>query len=196
MYSPSKKKRKFDKWILKAFVLAFVLTLVFATISDTVLLDAGWILAIVVIAVLMVVTVFFDMIGTAVMIADPVPFHAMASKRVKGARNALRVIKAQNMVTSICSDIIGDIGGILSGALGVGLAITLLSEKGAWYDPYLSIFVSACIASLTIALRAFVRGIAKKRSQKIVWRMGLMMIPFVSESKNKKGKKQKTRQVC
>lgn len=188
-----KNKKKIDLWFAKAFIIAFVLTIVFGLLSESILDETSWVVATIVILVLMAIALFFDMIGTAVILADPVSFNAMASKRIKGAKNGLKIIKAQNMVTSICSDVIGDIIGILSGAMGVGLALSLMSPQNAWYNPYLSILVSALIAAISISIKAIVRMLAKKHCHKIVWNVGKLMTILISEQKSKKQKNQKSK---
>jgi len=180
------KKKKRDIWFVKAFVIAFALTMVFGILSEKILVNTSWQISIVVIIVLLSISLFFDMIGTAIIVVDPIPFNAMASKKIKGARNSIKIVKAQNMLASIFCDVIGDIGGILSGAMGVGLALALQSKTGAWYDEYISVFISALIAGFSISVKALLRMFAKRHSHTIVKKAGQLLSIFVSENRKSK----------
>ena len=56
------------------------------------------------------------MIGTAVQSAEEKPFHSLAARKVKGARESISVIRHAPQLANLCCDVIGDIAGIISGA--------------------------------------------------------------------------------
>ncbi len=64
--------------------------------------------AIIVLAVFIALGIVFDMIGVAVTAADPKPFHSMAAHKEKGAKEAIRLLKNANQVSSFCNDVVGD----------------------------------------------------------------------------------------
>ena len=62
--------------------------------------------------------IVFDMIGVASTSATEKEFHSMAAHRVRGAREAVWMVRNAEKVSSICNDVVGDICGIISGATG------------------------------------------------------------------------------
>jgi hypothetical protein len=63
-----------------------------------------------------------DMVGVAAAAADAAALHAMASRRLPGARIALALKRNAAQVTSICGDIVGDVAGTVSGAAAAAVA--------------------------------------------------------------------------
>ena len=53
--------------------------------------------------------ILFDIIGVAVTVADEKEFHAMATKKVKGSKCAIKLIRNSAKVANICADVIGDL---------------------------------------------------------------------------------------
>ena len=64
--------------------------------------------------VLISIGIITDIIGTAVTSADERPFIAMASKKINGAKQALRLIRKAERVSSILNDVAGDIVGVVA----------------------------------------------------------------------------------
>ena len=75
--------------------------------------------------VLISIGVITDVIGTAVTSADEQPFIAMASKRIRGAKQALQLIRKAERVSSLLNDVVGDIVGVVSGSAGSVIALYL-----------------------------------------------------------------------
>ena len=69
--------------------------------------------------------IVFDMIGTAALTSNEATFHAKSSRKIKGAKESLSLIKNSVKVSSVCNDVIGDICGIISGGMGAMVAISL-----------------------------------------------------------------------
>ena len=74
-------------------------------------------------------SIFFDIIGIAATAAEEVPFHSMASKKQDGAKWAIILIRNADRVSSFCNDIIGDICGVLSGAVSTYIIIYLSGKE-------------------------------------------------------------------
>ena len=68
--------------------------------------------------VLISIGVITDVIGTAVTSADEQPFIAMASNRIRGAKQALQLIRKAERVSSLLNDVVGDIVGVVRGSAG------------------------------------------------------------------------------
>ena len=108
--------------------------------------------------------IIFDMIGVAVLTAKESTFHAMSSKKVKGAKKATKLIKNNVKVASFCNDIVGDVCGIVSGGLGAVLAISISDYLGITLA---TIIVSAIISSLTVTGKAIFKNVAVKKADNI-----------------------------
>jgi hypothetical protein len=96
--------------------------------SETSLLRVTLPVAILVLFFIISIGVVFDIIGIAVTFQDNVAFAAMASKRIPGAKNAVKLVCSASLVSNICSDVVGDICGIVSGAMGAAISIRLLTR--------------------------------------------------------------------
>ena len=159
--------KKDIKWILKITILAFVITIIFSLGSQVILEDVNLILGIFVILLFIFIGVIFDIIGVAVQSSDTKPFHAMASKKVKGAVTAKKMLEKRAKVSSFCNDVIGDICNIISGSAGLVVA-TSISSKFNLNSTVIILLVTSLIAALTIGGKAFGKGIAVDKSESIV----------------------------
>ncbi len=161
------------RWAFKMFVVSMCLSCLFSLLSHSVLSSLGAIMACVLIAIFIFIAVVFDMIGIAVASADEEFFKKKVEEREKGSEIALQLTKNSEKVCSFCADVVGDICGILSGAGGatVSLSITrnLFDSSTALL---VTTFVSALIAGLTILFKALMKGKAIKNADKIILRLG------------------------
>ncbi|HEY8443839.1 MAG TPA: hypothetical protein VIL24_03470 [Clostridia bacterium] len=179
-HKQKKKNKNGPKvWPLKAFFITILLSVLFNILSSIAMTNAGIIVIISVIVVLIVIGVIFDMVGMAVASCDEKPFYAMAAKKVKGAKVALKLIKNSDIVGSICSDIIGDICNIISGAASASLVliITMRVYDDLW-SSVISIAVTALLAAVTVGLKAVFKKIAVNNSTKIVSAVGKALSIF------------------
>ena len=116
------------KWIFTITLLAFLITILFTLGSQSILKDVNIVVGIIIILVFIILGVLFDIIGVAVQSSEEQSFHAMASKKVKGAKTANKMLQNSDKVSSFCNDVIGDICGIISGSAGVVIASKPLVE--------------------------------------------------------------------
>ncbi len=96
-------------WAIKVTILSFILSIIFAYISDKAVSNLSVIPAIIILIVVILIGVIFDIIGVAVTVADESELHARATKKVKGAKESIKLIKNSSQVSNICADVIGDI---------------------------------------------------------------------------------------
>ncbi len=117
------------------------------------------------------------MIGVATLTAKEAPFHARSSKKIREATACINLIKNNTKVSSVCNDIIGDICGIVSGALGATFSLYLTAKTPI--PPIISsILVAAFISSLTVGGKSFFKNIAIKKSDEIVLFVGKIISLF------------------
>lgn len=135
-------------------------------------------LALLAILFIIFIGVIFDIIGIAVAAAEEVPFLSMASKKIKGANQALILIRNASQVSSFCNDVVGDICGILSGSAGTILVAKLVITGKSLDETFLSIVISSLIAALTVGGKAFGKSFAMENSQKILLYVGRVLYLF------------------
>ena len=115
-------------WILKAFLMTFFIALFFSGISNIIANAFNIYILILITFVIIFIGILFDMIGTAVLTANESSFHAKSSKKIKGAKESLTLIKNSVRVSSVCNDVIGDICGIISGSTSASIALIISSK--------------------------------------------------------------------
>lgn len=155
-------------WIIKVTSLAFIMSLVLSLFSDSIISNSSAIISIVVLVVFIGLGIIFDMIGVSVTVADPKVFNSMASKKVRGAKTALKMIKNNAKVSSFCNDVVGDICGILSGGAGVTIAVSI-SSITAINLMIVNLITTSLIAALTIGGKAIGKSLAINKANKILY---------------------------
>ena len=103
------KNSKWWLWPVKIFFLSLALSLVFSIGSEFLMSASGIVISSLIIVLLIIIAVISDMIGVAVTACNIEPFTAMASRKVRGAREALVLLKNADKVGSLCNDVLGDI---------------------------------------------------------------------------------------
>ncbi len=161
------KKLKAIKWFLTIFIITFMLSMIFSYISTTSITKLNIIPAVIVLIIVIFVGVIFDIVGVAVTCATEEEFHAMASKKVKGAKTAIKLIRSAPKVSNICNDVIGDIAGVLSGAISAMLTLKITQNFGLKLD--IQFLMSAFVASLTVGGKALGKSFAKTKCNSIIY---------------------------
>lgn len=162
---------KKDNWIYKVFFITFFLATIFSGISNLISNTFNNIVLTIIIIIVISVGILFDMIGTSVLTAEEKTFHAKNSRKIKGAKESLSILKNAVRIANICNDIIGDICGIVSGGLGAVLAISISNKLGINIT-IVTIIVSALISALTVGGKAIFKNIAIKNCDEIVFKVG------------------------
>ena len=163
--------KKNINWIYKVFLLSFILSMLFSGISSTIANNVNNILLTIIILIVITTGIIFDMIGVAVLTSNEANLHAKASQKIKGAKEAITLLKNATQVASICNDVIGDICGIVSGTIGAVLTINIAN----YFDFNVSvttILVTAVISMLTVGFKAIFKDVATKKSDSIVMFVG------------------------
>ena len=160
------KKTNNNSWVIFIAITTFVLSLLFSFISNTVIANLNIILGIIVLVIVILIGVMFDLIGAAVTVGNEEDFHAQASKKIKGAKTSIKMIRNSAKVSNFCADVIGDICGVLSGAISAMIAFKLTENYGM--SSSLQFVFSAIVSSVTVGGKAITKEIAKKNSTKII----------------------------
>lgn len=161
---------KKDNWIYKVFLMTFFLSVIFSFTSNLITSNANIFVMILITLLVIVIGIIFDMIGTATLSSNEAAFHAKSSRKIKGAKEAISLLKNSVKVASICNDVIGDICGIISGGMGAMVALSLSNLIGN--TTISSILVSAIVSSLTVGGKAIFKTVAIKKCDEIVFFVG------------------------
>lgn len=156
------KKKNHLNWVIKITVLSFVISFIFSFTSEVLISKIGFLIGLVVLIFFVALGVIFDMIGVAVTASSEKVFYSMASKKVNGAKLAIRLKKNAPKVSSFCNDVIGDICGIMSGSAGVTMILSVanMTDKNLW----LTLLVTSLIAAFTIGGKALGKTYALKNA--------------------------------
>ena len=147
--------------------------------SEALLSSVGLIVAIIILVIFVAISIIFDMIGVAVTACDKEPFIAMASKKIRGAKEAIILIENADKVASIIADILGDICSILSGAAGAVVTAFLIGSKTDVIQTIvIASSVSATIAGIIIFGKAMGKRMALDGCDKIVLFLGKIVNVF------------------
>lgn len=177
-----RKKRKAVYWALLILLLTFTLSFAFGIGSELVISSSEIYVSIIIVIVIIAISILFDIIGTAAASAVEEPFLAMASKKVKGAKKAVWLVKNNEKVSSICNDVIGDICGIISGAAGAAIAVDLFIAGGIM-NILGGVIVSAVIASLTVGGKAIGKKVGISKSRQIIFFVAKVLSIFSKKEK-------------
>ncbi len=167
------------RWAIKMFVVSVCLSSIFSIISQSILSTLGVIVATMLIFLFIVISVVFDMIGIAVTSCDEQYFLELIEKKQSGAQVALKLSNNSEKVCSFCADVVGDICGILSGAGGACIIMSLSKNiSSPSVIVIISTMVSSLIAGLIIFFKAIMKGRAIKNANHIILRLGKIIEKF------------------
>ena len=181
-----------NKWIVTVFVMTFVLSIVFNGVSNALLSKINVFIAFLVLIVMIGIGIFFDMIGMAVATCEEAPFHAKAAKKHKGAREAIRMIRSKEKVSSICNDVVGDVSGIVSGSLAALISVSL-SELLGINTFVVTLLVGGVVASLTVGGKAIGKKKAIDNCNEIMFFVGSIVHLFAPIRANNEIKKKENK---
>lgn len=168
------------KWVLKITFLSLFISSGFSLFSNMLLKEVNVLVAFILLAVIIIIGVIFDVIGIAVTAADETPFHAMASKKIKGAKVAIILIRNADRVSSFCNDVIGDVCGIVSGSAGIIIAEKILEAFNST-NSLISVGIGAVVAAVTIGGKSTGKTFAMNNSNEIVTKVSRVVCLFVKD---------------
>lgn len=157
-------------WPIKVFILSFILAALFSGLSSF-CADLNVIILLTILIIVILIGILFDMIGVASLTSKEANFHAMSSKKIKGAKEAISLLRNSTIVSSICNDVIGDICGIVSGSLGAGLTSYIVLKLNG-NILIVTILITSFISALTVGGKALGKTLAMKKSDKIIFGVG------------------------
>ena len=177
------------RWIVMITTASFLLSASLSFISSKIFEDVNNLIAILVVLFIVIIGIVFDIIGIAVTAAVETPFHAMASRKYYGARQAINLIRNANKVSSFCNDVVGDICGVISGTAGALMTARLAGQMGLTDLTFTGLGISGMIASLTVGGKAIGKTFALMHSSFIVYKVSVIIQFIIGRIKFAKGYK-------
>ena len=181
----SKKERnKTIRWVTTVFFVTIFVSGVISMASDVLMANSSMPVAFFILLLIVFIGIVFDVVGVAVTSASEKPFHSMAARKVKGAYEAIRLLRNAERVSSICNDVVGDICGVVSGAASATIAAQVMSAFTFEWPQIVSLLMSALVAGLTVGGKAIGKTFAIHSCVSIVHFAG-RVICFFTHKKEK-----------
>ena len=187
------EKRRTRNWVITIFLATIAISAAISLASDLVMSRSSMVVAFFILLLIVLIGIVFDIVGMAVATADEKPFHAMASRKVRGARECIKLLRNAERVSSICNDVVGDICGVVSGSASATIAAQVLSNFELSFASAVPLILSSLVAALTVGGKAVGKGIAVRSSTEIVYHAGQLIyaVTHVREIFRRKNKKKK-----
>lgn len=177
-HSGKKEKNKNTKWVVTIFFVTIFVSGAISLASDALMAASSMVVAFLILLLIILIGIVFDIIGMAVATADEKPFHAMAARKVPGAKECIRLLRNAERVSSICNDVVGDICGVVSGSASATIAAQVLANFAFAWPDVVALVLSSLVAALTVGGKAVGKGIAVKSCTEIVYHAGQVIYFF------------------
>ncbi|NLJ97929.1 MAG: hypothetical protein GX320_01495 [Tissierellia bacterium] len=184
------------RWVVLITIWTFFMAIIFTIITEGLVENLNILLAFIILISIILIGIFFDIIGIAVTTAKEKPFHAMAANKIDEAKYAIKLVRNASQVSNFCNDVIGDISGIVSGAIGATIIYKLTNIYNIKNASALSIIITSLVAAFTVGGKAFGKSIAMFNSEKIIFETARVLnfvekkfrIDILPDKKNKNNK--------
>ena len=176
------KEKKGRRWVVTVILITFVVSSVLQMIQAGLMSKVNLAMAFVILIVFVLIGIIFDVVGVAVTSANEIPFHSLSSQKIRGAKQAVQLIRSADRVGSFCNDVIGDIVGIISGSATTVIVAMIMSSGVDFQQFALTTVMTALVAALTIGGKAAGKRIAIEKSNDIVFFVG-KILSFLSFKK-------------
>ncbi len=163
-------------WVMKMTIGTFFLAVFFGFISQMLLksIDA-FVLSLLLLLVIVFTGIVSDTVGTAAAAGEEAPLNAKATRKIFGAQKGVYLVRHADQVANFCNDVIGDITGILSGAVGTVLVLQLIVYAPDYTELYFQILMTAAVTSITVGGKAWGKFLALNRSTEIMLLAGRVL---------------------
>lgn len=174
----SKTSKTDYRWTMLITMFTFIMSVALSFLLDHLLKDVNIFVGVIMLLSVILIGIIFDIIGVSVTSADQKLFHSMAANRIQEGKVAIDLIKNADKVSSFCNDVIGDMAGIISGALGA----TLLSKIALHFDnvnvAILGTLITASVAAATVGGKSLGKSVAINKYREIIFFISKMILKF------------------
>ena len=166
------KEKRGRRWVITVILMTFVISSFMQMIQAGLMSKVNLAMAFVILTAFVLIGIIFDIVGVAVTSASEIPFHSLSSQKIRGAKEAVRLIRAADRVGSFCNDVIGDIVGIISGS-ATAVIVTMVMNSGLTFHEFaLTTIMTAVVAAITVGGKAIGKRMAIEKSNDIVFFVG------------------------
>ena len=176
------KEKRGRRWVITVILVTFVISSLLQMVQAGLMSKVNLAMAFVILITFILIGILFDIIGVAVTSANETPFHSLSSQKIRGAKEAVRLVRSADRVGSFCNDVIGDIVGIISGSATTAIVVMIISSGINIGNFALTVIMTALVAALTIGGKAAGKRIAIERANNIVFFVG-KVISFIAPAK-------------
>ncbi len=193
-------KKETRVWTLLITVVTFFISIFMSFFSNETIRYASTVVSFLIVFGIIIINILFDLIGTAATAADEAPFHSMASRKLYGAKQAIRLIRNADKVSNFCNDVVGDICGVISGTAAAYIVYKFSGGGSQAENSVFGLSITAMVASLTVGGKALGKSIALQNSNYIIYKVAIVtnflfgrfsLIKTKKKWNNKKNKKRK-----
>ena len=174
------------KWVITIVIWTFMISAIMQMVQAGLMTKVNLVIAFIMLFSFVMLGIIFDIIGVASTAASEVPFHALSARKIRGAKEAVALIRSAEKVSNFCNDVIGDIAGIVSGSASSAIVAMLAATENENF--ILSIVLTAFVAALTVGGKAIGKTIAISKSNSIIYTVG-RIISYIKPQKKKQNKK-------
>ena len=167
----SKRKKDSNQWIIVIFITTFILALLIGSVAEATVQNLNLGFAIIILCIIIAFGILLDMVGMSVASADEVTFHAQATRKQRGAAEAIRLVKYAEKVSSVCNDVVGDVCGIISGSILTLIAMQIASMFNL-PGTIVALVLGALVCSITVGGKAFGKKIATQHAEQVIGLVG------------------------
>jgi hypothetical protein len=167
-------KKETRVWTLLITVVTFFISIFMSFFSNETIKYASITVSFLIVFGIIIINILFDLIGTAVTAADEAPFHSMASRKLYGARQAIRLIRNADKVSNFCNDVVGDICGVISGTAAAYIVYKFSGGGNQVENSIFGLSITAMVASLTVGGKAVGKSVALQNSNYIIYKVAIV----------------------
>ena len=162
-------------WIFFIWVFTFFIAAAMTFVTSNLMQNTSVLVATIILLSIILISIFFDIIGTAVTAAEEVPFHSMASRRVYGAKSAIKLLKSADKVSNFCNDVIGDVCGIISGSAATYIVLEIANMGGLQNVTYIEVLMGGLVAALTVGGKSIGKRVAINNSNQVIYKVAVVV---------------------
>lgn len=168
----SKKENRV--WTLSITVVTFFISIFMSFFSNETISKASTVVSFLIVFCIIIISILFDLIGTAATAADESPFHSMASRKLYGAKQAITLIRNADKVSNFCNDVVGDICSVISGTAAAYIVYKFSGGGTTAQNSLFGLSITAMVASLTVGGKSFGKVVALQNSNYIIYKFAVI----------------------
>ena len=177
------------RWVRFITFWTLILSMGISVLSDAFVSKVNIFFSTLLLLTIILIGILFDIIGIAVTAAEVKGFQAMGANKVPSANYAISLIRNADKVANFCNDVIGDICGIVSGAVGASIVFRLLGIWGIVDGTLISVLFTGAISAVTVGGKAIGKSISMTYAQEIVMACAKIMRSFARLKPHKSNRK-------